>query len=176
MELGMSENNVVYLEVNNPRLNVFAPKTLEEIEESIECIRATHIQHVIDEIAPKLMHYVMIAGFDIFDDEKDEEFTTSKDQALIIESLRSMLLRKYDMPHPLQILASRSFSFDEDDDMVLDAQALLKAGISDDNNGPSTSDVSESDGADRQSYKCTDRRIDDTPHGVKYDSCNTNCQ
>lgn len=108
----MSEaNNVIRFPVKPSRMPD-APQTLEEVDASVDLIKKTHIQDTLEIVVPMLFDNLVIAGFD--PNEQSTDFL--KDGAFIVESIRSLLCKLYDMDHPLQQVASHMFVVNDDVD------------------------------------------------------------
>lgn len=82
--------------------------TAEKITVDLKMVKFNHINETLETIIPILFNNIMIAGFDIFpeDDEEDEHI---KDNALIVEAIRSILCKYYNLNHPLQEVAEEFF-------------------------------------------------------------------
>ena len=83
-----------------------APQTLEEVDESVDLVKKSHIQDTLELVVPMLFDNLTIAGFN----PSEEDPVLLKDGALIAESIRSLLCRLYDIDHPLQTLSSGLFT------------------------------------------------------------------
>ena len=102
----MNSNNVV----NFPKAYV-GPKeqvTVEDINRNLDMMKQFHIQETIANIAPIIFNQLDISGF-TFGDEESEEDLNLKDGAFIIESLRSIMCKYYDIYHPFQKLSDEIF-------------------------------------------------------------------
>jgi len=95
------------------------PTTFEEIEENMDLIRQVHIQETIETVIPLLFDQLSIAGF-----QPAEEDGDVKEGALVIEAVRSLLLKSYGIDHPLQIIAEAVFT--EDGDGMLSISDKIK--------------------------------------------------
>ena len=82
-----------------------APRTMEEVDESVDLVKKSHIQDTLELVVPMLFDNLTIAGFN----PSEEDAVLLKDGALIAESIRSLLCRLYDIDHPLQTLSSGLF-------------------------------------------------------------------
>lgn len=105
-------NNVIQFPLKNI-VNKNKQPTIEEVDSSIALAKHYHVQETIANIAPMIFNHLDISGFPLFDEEEEEGL---KDGALIIESIRSMLLKYYGMHHPFQILAENVFICDDEDE------------------------------------------------------------
>ncbi len=79
-----------------------------DIKENIEMLRAVHIEETIASMAPAIFSHLEIAGF--FIPEDDDMY---KDGTMIIESIRSLMLKLYGESHPFQKIAEEIFQIDE---------------------------------------------------------------
>ena len=86
--------------------------TVEEVTRNVEMMQHYHIQETIANIAPMIFNQLDIAGFSLPDDEEDLDI---KDGALIIESLRSLMCKHYDLYHPFQLISENVFYPDEEE-------------------------------------------------------------
>ena len=80
------------------------PQSIEEINTNLENIKHIHVQETLALVVPMLFEQLVVAGF-----EFEEETEDVKSGALVVESLRSMLLHKYDMYHPFQEISESIF-------------------------------------------------------------------
>jgi hypothetical protein len=100
----MESNNVITF----PKASKVAPPiTREQISNNMDLIRHVHVGETLSTIAPMLFEQLSLAGFDFTEDSEDLKYG-----AFIVESIRSMLMRSYDMPHPFQELAGAVFQED----------------------------------------------------------------
>lgn len=98
-------NNVITFPKSNVK-QVKDSKTVEDIHNNLDMMKQYHIQETILNIAPIIFNQIDVAGFGL-DDQSEEDI---KDGAFLIESLRSMLNRYYDIYHPFQDLSVNIFS------------------------------------------------------------------
>lgn len=82
----------------------------ETVKQNLDDIKHTHIQETISVIAPMLFQQLAIAGFDLMD---DEDVGSIKDGAFIVEALRSILFKYYDLDHPFQKISENVFEIKE---------------------------------------------------------------
>jgi hypothetical protein len=80
--------------------------TLEDIQHNMDMMRHYHIQETIQNLVPMIFNQLDIAGFGLIEDDVDHDI---KDGALIVEALRSLMLKHYDMHHPFQQVAEAIF-------------------------------------------------------------------
>lgn len=107
-------NNIIQF----PKANLRAPVeeiVLEDIARNVESVKHYHIQETISNLAPIIFNTLEVAGFGISDDET----TDIKDGAFIIESLRSLMCKYYDIYHPFQQIAESVFSPDKEEEGAL---------------------------------------------------------
>ena len=97
-------NNVVLFP--KTRLNTNGVKAIEEIEHNLEMMKHYHIQETIVTLVPIIFNQLDIAGFGLVEEDADLDI---KDGALIVEALRSLMLKHYDMHHPFQQIAEAVF-------------------------------------------------------------------
>jgi hypothetical protein len=103
----MSTSNIIPFPKQN--INIQKQTSIEEIKNNIEMMRHYHIQETIANLAPIIFNQLEIAGFPI----SNEEETDIKDGAFIIESLRSLMCKYYDIYHPFQQISDGVFFPDE---------------------------------------------------------------
>lgn len=106
-------NNVIQFPKTNIRQSEIVD--IEDITRNVEMMKLYHIQETIANLAPIVFNQLEIAGFGI----SDEETTDIKDGAFIIESLRSLMCKYYDIYHPFQQIAESVFSPDDEEEGAL---------------------------------------------------------
>ena len=99
----MNSNNVVSFPKGK---TVSRDITLEDIQQNMDMMRHYHIQETIQNLVPMIFNQLDIAGFGLIEDDVDVDI---KDGALIVEALRSLMLKHYDMHHPFQQVAEAIF-------------------------------------------------------------------
>jgi hypothetical protein len=87
--------------------------TVEKTTYDVTMVKMNHINEALETIIPMLFNNITIAGFDIVPDEEDDD-SNLKDNALVVESIRSILCKYYDMKHPLQDVAEEFFFHKEE--------------------------------------------------------------
>lgn len=97
-----TSNNIVSF----PKRNANPDITLEDIQHNMDMMRHYHIQETITNLVPIIFNQLDIAGFGLVEEDEDLDI---KDGALIVEALRSMMLKHYDMHHPFQQIANAVF-------------------------------------------------------------------
>lgn len=86
----------------------------EKINVDMRMVKFNHINEALETIIPMLFNNIMIAGFDIIPDDDEDEDENIKDNALIVESIRSILCKYYELNHPLQNVAEEFFARKEE--------------------------------------------------------------
>lgn len=119
----MSSNNVVSFPkpYSGPKEKV----NIEDISKNLDMMKQFHIQETITNIAPMIFNQLDISGF-VFADPDSENFENIKDGALIIEALRSIMSKYYDIYHPFQKLSEEIFYPDDKDPDMLRIVDSLK--------------------------------------------------
>jgi hypothetical protein len=111
----MNSNNIVQFPKNNNQAQR-EEIVLEDIVRNVQTMKHYHIQETIASLAPIIFNNLEIAGFNIPDDEDDEVI---KDGAFIVEALRSIMCKHYDIYHPFQQIADNIFEPDEEEEGAL---------------------------------------------------------
>lgn len=106
----MNANNVITFpkEYHGPRVNGLSAN---DINDNVNMMKTYHIEETIYNLAPIIFNHLEISGFDLVND--DDEFAV-KDGALILESIKSLLSKHYEIHHPFQNLAEAVFVEVED--------------------------------------------------------------
>jgi len=99
----MNSNNVVSFPKGKSASNDI---TLEDIQHNMDMMRHYHVQETIQNLVPMIFNQLDLAGFGLIEDDVDHDV---KDGALIVEALRSLMLKHYDMHHPFQQIADAVF-------------------------------------------------------------------
>lgn len=107
----MNANNVITFpkEYHGPRVNGLSAN---DINDNINMMKTYHIEETIYNLAPIIFNHLEISGFNLVND--DDEFAV-KDGALILESIKSLLSKHYEIYHPFQNLAEAVFIESGDD-------------------------------------------------------------
>jgi len=84
------------------------PVSVEKTTYDVSMVKMNHINEALETIIPMLFNNITIAGFDIVPDEEDDD-SNLKDNALVVESIRSILCKYYEIKHPLQEVAEEFF-------------------------------------------------------------------
>lgn len=110
----MQTNNVVHFPkpYSGPTLN---GNTKEDIQNNIEMIKHFHIQETISTVIPILFAQLEISGFPI--DEENDKFDI-KDSIFIVETLRAILCKYYDIDHPIQKVIDNIFEGEVESGML----------------------------------------------------------
>jgi hypothetical protein len=103
----MSDNIIPFPKKHNP--NVIEPRSIEEVEESVDMVRHVHIQTTLEQVMPMLFENLAIAGFQPVD---ENDFI--KDGSFVVEAVRSFLNKIYCIDHPLQTIAEHIFTVNPD--------------------------------------------------------------
>ncbi len=99
---GKSNNVITFPKQHN---NSAKEPNLEDIHHNMDMMRQYHIQETILNLAPIIFNHLDIAGFGLADDV-DEDI---KDGAFLIEAIRSLLCKQYEIFHPFQVIADNIF-------------------------------------------------------------------
>ena len=97
-----TSNNIVSF----PKRHANPDISLEDVQNNLNMMKHYHIQETITTIVPIIFNHLDIAGFGIIEEDVDLDI---KDGALIVESLRSLMMKHYDMHHPFQQVAEAIF-------------------------------------------------------------------
>jgi hypothetical protein len=89
-----------------------------KITTNIDMMKHYHIQETIATITPMIFTQLEIAGFPLGEEESGE-LVDIKDGALVIEALRSIMCKQYEIYHPFQKIAENIFSPDEEEEGAL---------------------------------------------------------
>lgn len=107
----MIANNVVAFPKKHT-LKETPAQNLEDIQQNVELMRHYHIQETISHLTPIIFNHLDFAGFGI---DEDDDMDDIKDGAMVVEALRSYMLKYYDMYHPFQVVAENIFIPDKED-------------------------------------------------------------
>jgi hypothetical protein len=113
----MPANNVIEFPNKNKLLSG-EPKDMIEVTLNVNQIRFNHINETLQAVVPMIFSNIELAGFDFIPDEDDED-PNIKDGALLVECLRSILCKHYNIEHPLQRVAEELFIRQDDDSFTL---------------------------------------------------------
>jgi hypothetical protein len=85
--------------------------TEEDVLSNVDNIKYNHINETINAVVPMLFHNMELAGFEFeLDDSEPDIFV--KDGSFLVESIRSMLCKFYEIEHPFQFIADNIFVSD----------------------------------------------------------------
>jgi len=88
--------------------NQQAPISDVEIATNVNMVKFNHINETLNTIIPMLFNNMEIAGFSIIPEEEDDD-ENMKDGALVVEAVRSLLCKYYEIDHPFQKLSENLF-------------------------------------------------------------------
>ena len=91
---------------------------VQKINTNMDMMKHYHIQETIATITPMIFTQLEIAGFPLGEEESGE-LVDIKDGALVIEALRSIMCKQYEIYHPFQKIAENIFSPDEEEEGAL---------------------------------------------------------
>ena len=97
-----TSNNVVSF----PKRNANPDISLEDIQHNMDMMKHYHVQETIQTLVPIIFNQLDVAGFGLIEEDVDLDI---KDGALIVEALRSLMLKHYDIHHPFQQVAEAIF-------------------------------------------------------------------
>lgn len=89
------------------------PQTVEEIEDKIKQGRKEHVDAVMFDLIPELIHVFGSYGLNI----EDDKYT--KDVAMIMESLKSLLYKQYKLDHPFHTMVENVFECTYNEDQTI---------------------------------------------------------
>ena len=116
------ENNVIQFPSRGSK-PVQAVLSEKEISTSVSLMKYNHINETLNTLVPMIFNNIELAGFNLIPDENEED-ENIKDSALMVEALRSLLCKHYEMKHPFQKLADEVFLAADDGSFTL-AKALI---------------------------------------------------
>jgi hypothetical protein len=94
------------------------PLDMEDVENKILNLRLHHINETLAEVVPNLFASLESAGFIFEAEEDDTEDKDLRDGAFLVESIRSILCKRYGIPHPFQEIADEVFHMSKDGEDV----------------------------------------------------------
>jgi len=86
------------------------PQSVEEIVDRVTQTRKEHVEGVMMDLIPDLIHMFGSYGLDVSSDEY------IKDVAMIMESIKSMISRQYNLEHPFHSMVDNIFDFSYNED------------------------------------------------------------
>ena len=84
--------------------------TFEESTELVSAVKYLHVGETHSLVIKSLMQQLFVAGFSF--DPKDREFY--KDIIIMTESVKSLMLKYHEMPHPIQKISAEVITRNED--------------------------------------------------------------
>ncbi len=90
-----------------------APQSVEEIVDKVTQTRKDHVNMVMNDMIPEIIHMFGAYGVDINDDKY------VKDVAMIMESTKSLLNRQYNLEHPFHKMVDNIFEFSYNEDSTI---------------------------------------------------------
>lgn len=90
-----------------------APQNMEEILDKVTQTRKDHVNMVLNDMIPEIIHMFGAYGVDINDDKY------VKDVAMIMESTKSLLNRQYNLEHPFHKMVDNIFEFSYNEDSTI---------------------------------------------------------
>lgn len=104
----MTDNVIVFPGV---RFAGAPPQNIEEIADNVTQIRKDHVDGVMNDMIPDVINMFGAYGVDINDDKY------VKDVALVIESIKSLLHKQYNLDHSFHNMIDNIFEvrYNEDD-------------------------------------------------------------
>lgn len=114
----MKKNNIVQFPISRVVRENLQENSDEKVKANIDNIKHSHIEETLSLIIPMVFQKLLISGFDVAgyeedEDEDDDADVYLKDNAFIVECLRSLMSKYYDIFHPLQIIAQNVFIEEE---------------------------------------------------------------
>jgi hypothetical protein len=89
------------------------PVTEEQVASNVNMVKHTHVNETLQTVIPLLFSNIEMAGFDLSVDYEEDD-SNIKDGTLIVEAVRSILCKYYNLYHPLQDVADQIFYKEED--------------------------------------------------------------
>jgi hypothetical protein len=90
-----------------------APQNMEEILDKVTQTRKEHVNMVLNDMIPEIIHMFGAYGVDINDDKY------VKDVAMIMESTKSLLHRQYNLEHSFHKMVDNIFEFSYNEDSTI---------------------------------------------------------
>lgn len=109
MRSDSSDDNVVSIE-SGRRVD---PSTLDGIRDRLDAVREVFVEAVAEEIYFSVLESVVRSGF------SDSDEDTEKDEALVYQAIKSLLMKGRGMSHPFQEIAEDAFEYDPSGEMVV---------------------------------------------------------
>ncbi len=86
------------------------PQSVEEIADQVTQNRKDHVDGVLNDVIPDLIHMFGSYGLDINSDDY------IKDVAMVMESIKAMISRQYRLEHPFHSMVDNIFDFSYNED------------------------------------------------------------
>lgn len=103
----MANNVITFPKSKIVQKGATPPSTPEEIKMNLDCVKYNHVQETISLIAPMIFQQLSLAGFELME---DEDIDSIKDTAFLIEAIKAMLYKYYELEHPFQKIAQNVFT------------------------------------------------------------------
>lgn len=117
----MKANNIILFPNTNTNIITF-PKSKEEVDENLDATKQYHIQETINLLIPSIFNQLKLSGFE----PPDEEESSVKAGAFIVEAIRSLMYSHYGLKHPFQKIVEKVFVQDPDEEGTLTVAKTLK--------------------------------------------------
>lgn len=123
MNVMENQTNVIQF----PKKSKLSPPEISptEVISNVNMIKYHHIEETLNTIVPMLFTNIELAGFSIAVDD-DEEDQNIKNGALIVESIRALMCKLHNVPHPFINLADSIFIDTGEGSLELIKQLQLK--------------------------------------------------
>lgn len=89
------------------------PQSVEDIVDQIAQTRKDHVDSVLNDLIPEFMHLFASYGVDV----SSENYV--KDAAMIVESMKAMLHRQFNLDHPFHKMVDNLFEFGYNEDNTI---------------------------------------------------------
>jgi hypothetical protein len=103
----MTDNVILFPGV---KLGEAPPQNLDEIHDKVIQTRKEHVAGVMNDMVPDIINMFGAYGVDINDDKY------IKDVALVMESIKALLHRQYNLEHPFHNMSDTIFEFRYNED------------------------------------------------------------
>jgi len=90
------------------------PQNLDEIVDKVTQTRKEHVAGVMNDMIPDIINMFGAYGVDINDDKY------IKDVALVMEGIKSLLHRQYNLEHPFHNMVDNIFEFRYNEDSTIE--------------------------------------------------------
>lgn len=90
------------------------PQNLDEIHDKVTQTRKEHVAGVMNDMIPDIINMFGAYGVDINDDKY------VKDVALVMEGIKSLLHRQYNLEHPFHNMVDNIFEFRYNEDSTIE--------------------------------------------------------